>query len=357
MMENKLLFDLKTFQQLFSTAARIDQFKGKWKVIEKKDHQYLKALKAIATIQSIGSSTRIEGATHSNAEVESLLKNLKTTSFKTREEQEIVGYFETLELILEQYGHIELSESNIKTLHNQLLKYSEKDQRHKGAYKQFSNKVVAIYPDGTKRVLFNTTDPLQTPIEMEQLVEWTNKELSNENFHSLFVIGSFIYEFLSIHPFQDGNGRLSRLLTSLLLLRNGYDFVQYVSFENIIEEKKSAYYRSLISGQSQRGTDQEIINEWLLFFFQSLETLSQRLESKYERYMNIGGYLNDRQQQVLAFIQKEKKVVFRDLAKQFPNISASTIKRDLNILANDGRIEKQGAGRGMRYLIVQEDEL
>jgi Fic family protein len=352
-MEEKLRFDPKTAQQLFAIVARIDQFVIKWEQLEKKENRYLKELKTMATIQSIGSSTRIEGATLSNAEVESLLKNLKTTSFKTREEQEVVGYYETLELILEQYEHIELSESNIKTLHNQLLKFSEKDQRHKGAYKQFSNKVVATYPDGTKRTLFNTTEPFDTPNEMKVLVDWANEQIENESFHSLFVIGTFVYEFLSIHPFQDGNGRLSRLLTTLLLLRNGYPFVQYVSFENIIEEKKSTYYRSLIAGQSQRGTNKEIINEWLLFFFECLETLIHRLEEKYDRYLKIGGYLNERQQHIIEFIRQEKKIKTPDIVELLPEVSLSTLKRDLNLLESEGMIERIGKGRGTEYRIME----
>ncbi len=351
-MEEKLRFDPKTAQQLFAIVARIDQFGARWEYLEKKENRYLKELKSVATIESIGSSTRIEGATLSNSEVESLLTNLKTTSFNTREEQEVVGYYETLELILDQHEHIELSETNIKTLHNQLLKYSEKDQRHKGAYKMFSNKVVATYPDGTKRTLFNTTEPFNTPNEMASLVRWTNEQLENDSFHSLFVIGTFIYEFLSIHPFQDGNGRLSRLLTTLLLLRNGYPFVQYISFENIIEEEKSSYYRSLISGQSQRGTEKEIINDWLLFFFESLETLVHRLENKYGRYLKIGGYLNERQLRVLEFIRLEKKVRVSNVAKHFPEVSVSTLKRDLNLLVSESMVEKIGRGKGTEYRLI-----
>ena len=147
---------------------------------------------------------------------------------------------------------------------------------------------------------------------MDELVEWTNSQLANKDFHSLFCIGTFVYEFLSIHPFQDGNGRLSRLLTSLLLLREGYGFVQYVSFENIIELTKKDYYRSLTAGQQNRHTEEEIINEWMLFFLNSLETLYEELEDKYSRYLNIGGYLSQRQQQLLAFVRDKKHIKIVD---------------------------------------------
>jgi Fic family protein len=222
-MEKIIAFDIKTTQLLIAKIARIEQFKGKWQLVAQKDNPYLRELRTLATIQSIGSSTRIEGATLTNAEVEKLLKDIKITKFNTRDEQEVGGYFETLELILDRSEHIELSVSNIKALHNQLMKYSAKDVKHKGEFKKFSNKVVANYPDGTVRTIFKTTEPLLVDKEMDELLEWTNLKLQDADFHPLICIGTFIYEFLSIHPFQDGNGRLSRLLTTLLLLKNTTD--------------------------------------------------------------------------------------------------------------------------------------
>lgn len=352
-MEKKLSFDTKTSQKLFSIIARIDQFKGKWQQIENKENRYLKELRSVATIQSIGSSTRIEGATLSNAEVESLLKITKITSFKTRDEQEVGGYYEVLELILDQYAYIEFSISNIKTLHNQLMKYSEKDEKHKGDFKKFSNKVVATYPDGTQRLIFNTTEPLLVDKEMDELVEWANQELPNPDFHSLFVIAAIVYEFLSIHPFQDGNGRLSRLLTSLLLLREGYDFVQYVSFENIIEQKKTAYYRALIAGQQHRSTEKEIIDEWVYFFLSSLEELIQKLEEKYARYLKIGGYLNERQKKLLELVREKDILRLADVVELVPNISLRTLNRDLALLESENLIEKIGRGKNVSYQLLK----
>ena len=180
-MEDKLRFNVKTTQKLVTITARIDQYKGKWQQFEKKDNRYLKELRTLATIQSIGSSTRIEGATLSNEEVETLLRNMKVTKFRTRDEQEVGGYYDVLSMVLDQYIHIELSVSNIKALHNSLLKYSDKDQRHKGDYKQFTNKVVATYPDGHQRTIFNTTEPHLVDKQMAELVEWTNQELANED--------------------------------------------------------------------------------------------------------------------------------------------------------------------------------
>ncbi|MEK7255343.1 MAG: Fic family protein [Bacteroidota bacterium] len=348
-MEKKLSFDVKTAQKLFATVARIDQFKGRWVEIEHKENRLLRELRTVATIQSIGSSTRIEGSTLTDEEVEKLLRNIKITQFKTRDEQEVAGYFEALELILDQPQHIELSISNIKTLHNQLMKFNEKDVKHKGDFKKFTNKVVAHYPDGSQRTIFNTTEPYLVDKEMDELVEWTNRELTNKAFHSLFVIGAFVYEFLSIHPFQDGNGRLSRLLTSLLLLREGYDFVQYISFEHIIEARKTAYYRALMAGQQLRSTDHEIIGEWMSFFFSCLEELVQKLDEKYTRYLKIGGYLNERQRQLLELVREKGAVRLPDAAVQFSEVSERTLKRDLRVLESELLIEKGGRGKAIVY--------
>ena len=351
-MEKKLAFSVKTAQKLFASAARIDQFRGKWQFIEQIDNRYLRELRSLATIQSIGSSTRIEGATLTNLEVESLLKSVKITQFKTREEQEVVGYYEGLELILDQSAFIELSVSNIKALHNVLMKHSEKDQKHKGEFKKFSNQVVAKYPDGTVRTIFNTTEPLLVDKVMDELVEWANTELASKDFHSLFCIGAFVYEFLSIHPFQDGNGRLSRLLTTLLLLREGYEFVQYISFENIIESTKKDYYRSLMAGQQNRNTEDEIIGEWMLFFLSSLETLSQKLDEKYTRYLNLGGFLNQRQQQLLALVKERKAVKLADIITLFPDVSSRSLQRDFALLESEGLIERIGNGKLTAYSVV-----
>src|SRR5690606_10232664 len=264
----KLNFDFVTNQRILQLIGYIDGFKGKWNIAEKQENRYLKELRKIATIESIGSSTRIEGATLTDQEVKQLLKDVKITKLKTRDEQEVIGYYEVLELIYDNYSDIKLSESYIKQLHQMLLKYSNKDERHRGAYKSLSNQVVATYPTGEQRTIFATTEPALVATEMQELVEWTNEQLEQKNIHHLIVMGSFIYDFLSIHPFQDGNGRLSRLLTTLCLLQNDYSFIQYISFENHIEQNKKTYYEVLMNGQKNRGTTTERIDRWMIFFLE-----------------------------------------------------------------------------------------
>lgn len=349
--QDKLLFDNQSLQTVIRKIGAIDTFKGKWSSIENKNDRYLRELRKIATVESIGSSTRIEGAILTDKEVANLIGNIKITEFKSRDEEEVFGYYEALDIILDNASEIEFSESYIKQLHSLLLKYSGKDQRHKGEYKNLSNKVVANYPDGSQRVIFNTTPPHITRKEMQELLEWVSPQLKNNDFHPLLIIGLFVYEFLSIHPFQDGNGRLSRLLTTLLLLKTGYEFAQYVSFEHIIEQRKTDYYKALIQGQQQRGTEKEIIGDWMLFFLSSLEMLIERLEAKYASYKETGGYLNDRQKEILKYIENSQPVKLGDMSKAFVGISVNTLKKDLQYMVNENVISKMGVKKGTLYIV------
>lgn len=312
-------------------------------------------MRKIATIESIGSSTRIEGATLTDQEVKDLLKDLKITELKTRDEQEVIGYHEVLELIYSNYSEIKLSENYIKQLHQMLLKYSNKDERHRGTYKFLSNKVMATYPAGEQRTIFATTDPALVASEMKELVGWTNETLKQKTIHQLIVIGSFIYDFLSIHPFQDGNGRLSRLLTTLCLLQNDYAFIQYISFENHIEQNKKEYYEALMTGQKNRGTENERIDKWLIFFLESLKTLTEKLEQKYDVFKSKGGYLNERQKQIKDFIANNQPVKVGDLAKQFPEMQLSTLKKDLQYLREEQVLTMIGKGKGSVYVSREKD--
>ncbi|MFN6943961.1 MAG: Fic family protein [Cytophagaceae bacterium] len=348
-MKHKLEFTGEVYQQIMKQLSVIDRFKGTWETIELKHSKHLKELKKIATIESIGSSTRIEGATLTDSEVEKLLKSVKVSKLTTREQQEVVGYYDTLQIILDNFKDIDLSERYIHQLHGILLKYSGKDQSHKGNYKTLSNQVVAHYPDGAQRTIFRTTEPAMTAKEMEELLLWTGKRFETLDMHPVILTATFVYEFLSIHPYQDGNGRLSRLLTTLLLMQQGYEFVQYVSFEHVIEERKDGYYRALMAGQKNRYKKTEKIDKWILFFIDCLVTLIQRLEAKYERYSKLKKDLNERQQEVLSFIKKKKKVQMSEVGEAFKNHSRNTLKKDLTYLTNEGLIFKTGTLKGTRY--------
>jgi Fic family protein len=348
-LEKKLDLGFALNQKVLSLVASIDRYKGGWAGRERREGRVLKELRTMATIQSIGSSTRIEGATMTDGEVQKLLKSVKITRMKTRDEQEVAGYYETLALIYDNYGSIPLTESYILQLHGLLLKHSEKDSRHRGHYKQLSNEVVASYPDGSQRIIFRTTEPYLVEAEMRSLLDWAEQKFTDGSIHPLLVIALFIYEFLSIHPFQDGNGRLSRLLTTLCLLQQGYAFIQYISFENHIEEHKREYYHALMEGQRRRGKADECIAEWLLFFLGSLKNLTEKLDDKYERFKKTAGYLNKRQKAVFAFIKEKGPVKMADILSCFPGIPRGTIKTDLAAMRSDDLIIMAGSGRGSVY--------
>jgi len=355
-MDKKLDFGSKKYLQLGKLLSQIDTFKGSWQEIEHKEARYLKELRQFATVASVGSSTRIEGVKMTDAEIEKLLRSVKINKLEKRDEQEVVGYYDALQVILDHYQDMELTERYIHQLHGILLKHSSKDQNHKGRYKQLSNKVVANYPDGTQRLIFNTTEPHLTQSEIQQLLVWTNGAITSEEIHPLLIVGSFVYEFLSIHPYQDGNGRLSRLLTTMLLMQQGYDFVQYISFEHVIESRKNAYYKSLMQGQKDRYTDDEKIDEWMTFFLECMIDLTERLKKKYAMYSKIKLELNDRQKSILSLIEKEKTTKIGAIEKALTDESRNTIKKDLRYLVNEGLILRTGSGRGVQYHHIDKEE-
>ncbi len=315
----KLGFDFLTNQKIVKLISQIDLYKGKW----------------------------------TDKEIKDLLNDIKITKLKTRDEQEVIGYYDTLELIYENYNNINLSENYIKQLHQSLLRYSDKDTRHRGKYKILSNKVVANYPDGIQKVIFNTTETHLVGSEMYNLISWTNQQLENKDIHSLIVIAHFIYEFLSIHPFQDGNGRLSRLLTTLLLLQNEYYFIQYVSFENLIETTKKHYYEALMDGQKNRGKDNENMAKWLLYFLDKIVHLTQKLDVKYDVFKSKGGYLNQRQKKIKNYLEQHQPLKVSDIADAFSEISINTIKKDLQYMKKEQVIKSIGRGKGTVYVLVE----
>ena len=232
--------------ELLSLISEIDEFKGAWRALGTLAPERLLALRRVATIESIGSSTRIEGSKLSDREVEKLLSNLQIKSFETRDEQEVAGYAEVMELVFRSFEDITFTENNIRQLHRDLLKYSAKDKHHRGEYKKTNNSVAAFDENGKQiGIVFETAAPFDTPRLMTEIVVWINEALETKKLHPLLIVAIFVVVFLEIHPFQDGNGRLSRVLTTLLLLRVGYYYVPYSSLESVIERNKEGYYLAL----------------------------------------------------------------------------------------------------------------
>ena len=345
-MVNKVhTFSINIDWELIQLISQIDRFDASWASIEKKEGQSLKQLKTIATVRSVGASTRIEGSKMSNDEVEVLLKEIDITKIVDRDSQEVVGYFETLELITESYENISITESSLKNLHNILLKYSKKDEWHKGDYKQHSNAVEAKLPDGTRQVIFQTTEVgFPTQDAMRLLIDWY---INDNETHPLVKCAIFAYEFVSIHPFQDGNGRLSRLISTLLLLKHGYKWIQYVSFEHEIEYRKNEYYRVLRSCQVQRPN--ENLTDWIRFFFDALGNIQKQLMIKLQS-KGIETRLSPRERSILTFIENNAGCKSGDIAKKL-GIPNPTVKRILPEFIKLNLIQKFGKGPGTNYSI------
>ncbi|MBT3422618.1 MAG: Fic family protein [Bacteroidetes bacterium] len=343
-MENTVhTFRLNIDWELINLISQVDRFDASWTSIEKREGQSLKQLKSIATVRSVGASTRIEGSKLSNEEVEVLLKEIDITKIEDRDSQEVLGYFDTLDLISGLYDDIKINENGLKNLHNILLKYSDKDKWHKGDYKQHSNSVEAKLSDGTKQIIFRTTEAgYPTQDAMRLLIDWYKKDNKT---HPLVKCALFAYDFVSIHPFQDGNGRLSRLISTLLLLKNGYKWIQYVSFEHEIESRKNEYYRVLRNCQAQRPN--ENVTEWVNFFFNALINIQGQLMKKLE-FKGVETQLSPREKSILTFIGNNAGCKSGEIAKKL-GIPSPTVKRILPELLEKNLITKHGVGPGTNY--------
>jgi Fic family protein len=312
----------------------------------------LSALRRVATIESIGSSTRIEGAKLDDRQVEALLSGLEIRNFASRDEQEVVGYAETMEAVFARWEDITVTEDHIKQLHGDLLRHSPKDERHRGRYKTHDNHVVAFNRDGESLgVVFKTATPFDTPRLMTELVAWTRAHLKSEELHPLIVIAVFIVVFLEIHPFEDGNGRLSRLVTTLLLLRAGYAYVPYCSLESIVEQSKEAYYIALRQTQGTIRSETPNWQPWLIFFLRSLQQQKSRLEKKLERERMILGDLPELSVQILELCREHGRVTVA-IATRASGANRNTVKDHIKALLRAGHIEQHGAGRGTWYSLA-----
>lgn len=346
------MIDIKSIQtnhQILALIASIDEFKGAWKALGQLAPEQLTALKRVATIESIGSSTRIEGSKLSDQQVDLLLSNLSIQQFVSRDQQEVAGYAAAMNTVFEHYIDISLSENYIKQLHRDLLKYSEKDDWHRGEYKKHTNQVEAFDVNGKSvGIVFETANPFDTPFRMEALVKFTNDALNKKTVHPVLVIAVFIVEFLAIHPFQDGNGRLSRILTTYLLLSCGYTYVPYSSLESIIENSKEAYYLALRQTQGTLKNDQPNWHPWILFFLRSLVNQQQRLESKVEKEKLILGNLPELSLTILTITKSRGRTTISDLVT-ITNANRNTIKKHLENLVKLNLLNKQGVKKSTWY--------
>ena len=334
--------------QLLKLIAEVDEFKGAWKVLHTLSPDRLQSLRHVATIESIGSSTRIEGSKLSDEEVEKLLGGVGTQSFSTRDEQEVAGYAEVMETIFENHSDIPLTENYIKQLHTILLRHSTKDERHRGEYKKHSNNVEAFDENGQSvGIVFETTTPFETPGQIQDLVVWTRESLEDQSYHPLIVVGVFNVIFLAIHPFQDGNGRLSRALVTLLLLKAGYSYIPYSSLESIIEKNKDAYYLALRRTQKtlKGGTIDWV--PWLQFFLNSMKRQKDHLSGKMETSAH-SATLPRESVVIMEYVNEHHRITTGE-AKTLTGAPRPTVKKRLSSLVESGLLERHGKGRGSWY--------
>src|SRR5580658_9277404 len=340
---------IQVTQELLALLSEIDEFKGAWRSLDTIAPERLNALRRVATIESIGSSTRIEGSKLTDREVERLLGNLDIKRFGTRDEQEVAGYAEVMETVFRAWSEIPITENHIKQLHRDLLQYSDKDERHRGGYKTLRNDVGAFDADGRMiGVVFETTTPFDTPQQMTELVAWLNQARELRGLHPLLIVAVFIVVFLAIHPFQDGNGRLSRILTTLLLLQAGYAYVPYSSLESVIENSKEGYYLALRQTQTTVRTDAPNWQPWLLFFMRALQQQKRRLAVKVEREKNALAVLPELAVKILDYVRDQGRVTTRDMVREF-GASPNTLKVTFSSLVGKGLLARHGAGRATWY--------
>ncbi len=335
---------------MLSAIAEIEEFRGAWRALGSLAPERLSALRRVATIESIGSSTRIEGSKLSDQDVERLLSSLDIRTFDTRDEQEVAGYAGVMETIFDAWREIPVSENHIKQLHRDLLRHSTKDERHRGAYKTLSNSVAAFDEEGHQLgVVFETASPFDTPRLMNDLVAWFDAATNARELHPLLAIGIFTVVFLEIHPFQDGNGRLSRVLTTLLLLRAGYAYVPYSSMESVIEQNKEAYYLALRQTQGTIRTKHPDWVPWLEFFLRALQRQMQRLRTRVDREKLLVSKLSEIQEQLIDLTREQGRLTIGGASKLL-GVSRNTLKPHFRALVRDGKLALHGSGRGAWYV-------
>lgn len=339
--------------EVLRLVSELDEFKGHWRRVKEIQAERLASLRQVATIESAASSTRIEGAELSDDEVAQVLGGLHVDSFRSRDEEEVRGYGELLSVIYESHRELALTENHVKQLHGILLRHAVKDERHRGDYKKVPNDVIATHADGRSEVIFQTATPFDTPRLMTELVTDTNAALADADNHPLTVIARFVVQFLAIHPFQDGNGRLSRALTTLMLLRTGYEYVPYASLERIIEENKLRYYAALRESQLAMRADPADFGIWLIFLLGALRAQKRSLEAKLDVERSMLR-LSSVQERIVAAVRSKGRVTTPGLVREL-NIPDRTVRYHIDLLVRRHLLAAHGQRKGRYYTVGGDD--
>ena len=329
---------------LVRLVAQIDELKGRWVGGRNLSPQVVDSLRRSTLITSAGASTRIEGSKMTDKDIEVYLSGLKIQKFAERDRQEVSGYHETLSLVFDNHQELVWTQNNIKYLHTQILRHSTKDDSHRGNYKKMDNRVEAVDADGNlTSVVFETTPAYLTDKEMSELVDWS----SVADQHPLLVLANFVVSFLKIHPFLDGNGRLSRILTNHWLLNHGYDYVPFLSHEKLIEDSKADYYRALRDSQVTFGQSEESTAAWTEYFLGILLLQAQGAVELLD-IARVEDDLSPKQLIVWEYLNQVDSVTPGQITKE-TGVARMTVAQALAKLVDLGLVARSGRGSTTSY--------
>ncbi len=328
--------------ELLGLIAAIYKEAGKQEMYLKQRPEELEKLVEIAKVQSTESSNAIEGIVTTNTRIRQIVED-KTTP-KNRDEQEIAGYRDVLNIIHESFDAIPITPNYILQLHKIL--YSHMNNPAAGRTKSAQNYISATYPDGSTRTLFTPLDPFETPTALENICNEFNRVIGNNELEPLIAIPIFIHDFLCIHPFNDGNGRMSRLLTTLLLYRSGFYVGKYISLEAKIAKNKDLYYDAL--GEAQNGWH-EGNADTVPFIKYLLGTILAAYKDFEDRFALVETKLPALETVRRATMNKIGRFSKQNIRELCPSLSISSIEGALRKLVAEGEIKREGNGKNIRY--------
>lgn len=335
--------DKKWDSEILDLVASIYRYQGKQELYLKQKPEELNKLIEIAKIQSTKASNEIEGIVTTSVRLKKLVEE-KTTP-RNRNEQEIAGYRDVLNIVHDNFDAIPISKNYILQMHK--IMYSHMNNPMAGKTKNVQNYISATYPDGHTEILFTPISPFETPEALDKICSEYNKVIGNLELEPLIAIPIFIHDFLCIHPFNDGNGRMSRLLTTLLLYRSGFYVCKYISLEALISKNKPAYYDSL----RQAGMSWHEENEDVLPFVKYLlGTILAACKAFEDRFSIVEEKLPAIELVRKATSQKLGRFTKQDIRELCPSLSVSSIEGSLRKLVAEGELKREGVGRATKYI-------
>ncbi|MFD1470903.1 Fic family protein [Companilactobacillus mishanensis] len=341
------LNDLIITPEMTQKIIQISEIRGKIEASDLQSHDsVLERLVEVAKIQSTDASNGIEGIHTSDTRLKQIMA--KKTMPRNRSEEEISGYRDVLDLIHQQYAYIPISSGTILTLHKHLFSFTASNWG--GKFKDINNQIVTTFKDGSEEIRFDPPAAFLTPNLIDDLCSEFNKAKQLDKFPSLILNGAFVFDFVSIHPFRDGNGRMSRLLTLLVLYQSNYGVGRYISLESLIEKIKSQYYQALKLSSDGWNNNKNDYGPFIDFFLsivlQAYRELDSHLESTINKPKSVTMLIIDSLQNELKPMSK------RDIMATIPQYGQSSIEHGLADLTTSGKIHKLGGGRSTKYVLV-----